>query len=46
MATHGRTVSTDRVVDELWEDAPAGAVGAVRTFIAELRRIIEPNRPA
>lgn len=46
VAAHGRTVSTDRLVDELWEDAPAGAVGAVRTFIGELRRIIEPNRPA
>ncbi|WP_104089888.1 BTAD domain-containing putative transcriptional regulator [Arthrobacter sp. GMC3] len=46
VAAHGRTVSTGRLVDELWEDAPAGAVGAVRTFIGELRRILEPERPA
>lgn len=44
-AARGRTVSTDRLVDELWEDAPPGAVGAVRTFIGELRRILEPDRP-
>lgn len=46
VAAHGRTVSTGGLVDELWEDAPAGAVGAVRTFIGELRRILEPERPA
>ncbi|SEE36339.1 DNA-binding transcriptional activator of the SARP family [Arthrobacter alpinus] len=44
VAAHGRTVSTGRLVDELWEDAPVGAVGAVRTFIGELRRILEPER--
>ncbi|MCC3280457.1 winged helix-turn-helix domain-containing protein [Arthrobacter sp. zg-Y40] len=43
-AARGRTVSTQRLVDELWEDAPSGAVGAVRTFIGELRRILEPDR--
>lgn len=45
VAAHGRTVSIDRLVEELWEDAPGGAVGAVRTFIGELRRILEPERP-
>lgn len=44
-AARGRTVSTQRLVDELWEDAPSGAVGAVRTFVGELRRLLEPDRP-
>ncbi|WP_072805253.1 AfsR/SARP family transcriptional regulator [Rhodococcoides yunnanense] len=42
----GRAVSTTRLIDDLWEDAPAGALGSVRTFIGELRRILEPSRPA
>ena len=46
VAARGRTVSTSRLVDELWDDPRAGAVGAIRTFIGELRRIIEPGRPA
>ena len=44
-AARGRTVSTQRIVEELWVDAPAGAVGAVRTFVGELRRLLEPDRP-
>jgi DNA-binding SARP family transcriptional activator len=44
VAARGGTVSPGRLVDELWEDAPAGAVGAVQTFVGELRRIIEPGR--
>lgn len=46
VVARGRRVSTGRMADELWEDAPDGAVGAVRTFIGELRRILEPQRPA
>lgn len=43
---HGRTVSTESLVEDLWEDPPSGAVGAIRTFIGELRRLLEPGRPA
>jgi DNA-binding SARP family transcriptional activator len=46
VAGHGRTVSTARLVEELWDDPPPGAVGALRTFVGELRRILEPGRPA
>jgi len=46
VAAHGRTVSTSSLIDDLWDAAPAGAVGAVRTFIGEIRRILEPTRPA
>ncbi len=44
-AARGRTVSTPQLVDDLWEDVPAGAVGAVHTFVGELRRLLEPDRP-
>lgn len=45
-AARRRPVPAHRLIDELWEDAPSGALGAVRTFIGELRRILEPARPA
>ncbi|QCB94711.1 AfsR/SARP family transcriptional regulator [Cellulomonas shaoxiangyii] len=45
VAAGGRTVPTDALVDDLWDGAgPAGAVGAVRTFVGELRRALEPDR--
>ncbi|KOX15792.1 SARP family transcriptional regulator [Nocardiopsis sp. NRRL B-16309] len=40
-----RVVPVDRLVDDLWDDPPPGAVGAVRTFVAALRRALEPGRP-
>ncbi|HTI21433.1 MAG TPA: BTAD domain-containing putative transcriptional regulator [Kutzneria sp.] len=40
-----RVVPVAHLVDDLWEDPPAGAVGAVQTFVADLRRILEPSRP-
>lgn len=30
-------MSLETLIDDLWDDPPAGAVGAVRTFISELR---------
>jgi DNA-binding SARP family transcriptional activator len=45
LVAHGRVVSVDRIADDLWEDPPAGAIGAVRTFVAALRRALEPDRP-
>ncbi|MGP4111606.1 BTAD domain-containing putative transcriptional regulator [Streptomyces sp. 4N509B] len=48
----GRLVAADRravplsvLVDDLWEDPPPTAAGTVRTFVAELRRALEPDRP-
>jgi DNA-binding SARP family transcriptional activator len=46
VAARGRPVSTRRLIDALWVDSPAGAVGSIRTFIAELRIILEPGRLA
>lgn len=41
-----RVVPVTRLVTDLWPDAPPpGAVGAVQTFVAALRRALEPDRP-
>ncbi|KAB8164637.1 SARP family transcriptional regulator [Streptomyces sp. 3MP-14] len=45
VAAEGRLVTTDTLVDDLWTEPPARAVGALRTFVAALRRAIEPDRP-
>jgi DNA-binding SARP family transcriptional activator len=41
-----RVVPVARLVADLWEEPPAGAVGAVQTFVGDLRRVLEPSRPA
>ncbi|WP_330309738.1 MULTISPECIES: BTAD domain-containing putative transcriptional regulator [unclassified Streptomyces] len=40
-----RVVPVTRLVEDLWEDPPADGAGAVRTFVAALRRALEPQRP-
>ncbi|MFF6845792.1 AfsR/SARP family transcriptional regulator [Streptomyces antimycoticus] len=40
-----RVVPVSRLVDDLWTEPPPAAVGAVRTFVAALRRALEPQRP-
>ncbi|MDH6553534.1 DNA-binding SARP family transcriptional activator [Streptomyces sp. SAI-117] len=41
-----RVVPVPRLVEDLWgQDPPADAVGTVRTFVAGLRRALEPERP-
>ncbi|MBA9001918.1 AfsR/SARP family transcriptional regulator [Thermomonospora cellulosilytica] len=40
-----RVVPVGVLVDDLWPDPPPDAVGAVRTFVAALRRALEPERP-
>ncbi|MFC4374489.1 BTAD domain-containing putative transcriptional regulator [Nocardia halotolerans] len=40
----GRAVPVDRLVEDLWADPPADAIGAIRTFVAGLRRALEPDR--
>ena len=46
VAAEGRMVTADTLVDDLWSvDPPAGALGALRTFVAALRRALEPDRP-
>lgn len=40
-----RVVPLDRLVRDLWDEPPPRAVGAVRTFVGDLRRALEPDRP-
>ncbi|MBL7502070.1 winged helix-turn-helix domain-containing protein [Frankia sp. CNm7] len=40
-----RVVPVSRLVEDLWTNPPPEAVGAVRTFVAALRRALEPGRP-
>jgi DNA-binding SARP family transcriptional activator len=44
VVARGRVVPVSRLVDDLWQEPPPGAVGAVRTFVAALRRALEPQR--
>ncbi|MFI0369593.1 BTAD domain-containing putative transcriptional regulator [Actinomadura sp. 1N219] len=45
IVARGRVVPVGRLVDDLWVDPPGDGVGAVRTFVAALRRAVEPERP-
>ncbi len=43
----GRVVPLERIVDRLWgDDPPARAEGTVHAYISNLRRALEPDRPA
>ncbi|NUT93898.1 MAG: AAA family ATPase [Saccharothrix sp.] len=44
LVARGRVVPVSRLVDDLWEVPPDGAVGAVQTFVSALRRALEPDR--
>ncbi|PXX66725.1 DNA-binding SARP family transcriptional activator [Nocardia tenerifensis] len=44
LVARGRVVSVDQLIDDLWERPPQGAVGAIQTFVADLRRALEPDR--
>ncbi|MDX6292214.1 MAG: hypothetical protein QOH50_1289 [Kribbellaceae bacterium] len=46
VVARGRVVPVSGLVDDLWMVPPPGAVGALRTFVASLRRALEPERPA
>ncbi|MEU3625126.1 BTAD domain-containing putative transcriptional regulator [Amycolatopsis coloradensis] len=44
LIARGRVVPVEILVDDLWERPPAGAIGAVQTFVGALRRALEPDR--
>ncbi|MFD0523836.1 AfsR/SARP family transcriptional regulator [Paractinoplanes durhamensis] len=44
IAARGRVVPVGDLVTDLWVAPPAGATSAVRTFVAALRRALEPDR--
>lgn len=41
----GRVVPLDRMIDELWEHPPASAVATIQSYVSNLRRVLEPDRP-
>jgi DNA-binding SARP family transcriptional activator len=46
LIARGRAVPLARLIDDLWDEPPNGAAGAVQTFVGALRRALEPDRPA
>ncbi|MFG1807568.1 BTAD domain-containing putative transcriptional regulator [Streptomyces sp. NPDC049040] len=40
-----QVVPVARLVADLWDEPPANATGALRTFVGDLRRGLEPDRP-
>ena len=44
VVARGRVVPVGQLVDDLWQSPPPGAVSAIRTFVAALRRALEPQR--
>lgn len=43
----GRVVPADRLIDLLWrEEPPAAATASLQAYISQLRRVLEPGRPA
>ncbi|WP_067710072.1 BTAD domain-containing putative transcriptional regulator [Nocardia yamanashiensis] len=45
LIAHGGVVPVSRLIDDLWDDPPRNPVGTLHTFIADLRRALEPDRP-
>lgn len=45
LIARGRVVPVSVLIADLWEDPPPGAAGAVQTFVAALRKALEPDRP-
>ncbi|WP_308287220.1 AfsR/SARP family transcriptional regulator [Actinomadura parmotrematis] len=45
IVARGRVVPLDVLIGDLWDEPPAGAAGAVQTFVGALRRALEPDRP-
>lgn len=45
LIARGRAVATDHLIEDLWDDPPASATSAIQTFVGDLRRALEPDRP-
>jgi DNA-binding SARP family transcriptional activator len=45
LVAKGRVVPVSWLIDDLWDDPPEGALGAVQTFVGALRKALEPDRP-
>lgn len=44
LIARGQVVPVGWLIDDLWSDAPEGALGAVQTFVGALRKALEPDR--
>ncbi len=44
IVARGEVVSVDRLTEDLWASPPPRAVGAIRTFVGDLRQALEPGR--
>ncbi|PXY20707.1 BTAD domain-containing putative transcriptional regulator [Prauserella muralis] len=45
LVARGRVVPVERLAADLWDDPPERAAGAIQTFVAALRKALEPQRP-
>ncbi|MFD0888751.1 winged helix-turn-helix domain-containing protein, partial [Streptosporangium algeriense] len=46
LIAQGRVVPVDRIIDALWDQgAPRAAVATLHSYVTNLRRAIEPDRP-
>ncbi|MEZ0072139.1 BTAD domain-containing putative transcriptional regulator [Planotetraspora sp. GP83] len=46
IAARGDVVSVDRLIEDLWRgEPPAKAIASLQTYVANLRRALEPDRP-
>ncbi|MEV4714884.1 BTAD domain-containing putative transcriptional regulator [Micromonospora sp. NPDC049374] len=46
LIARGRVVPVDQLLADLWHAPSEGSIAAIRTFVADLRRALEPERPA
>ena len=46
LVARGRAVPLAVLAEDIFPDPPARPAGAIRTFVADLRRALEPDRPA
>src|SRR5690242_18522712 len=47
VAAAGRVVSVGTLVDELWgQEPPPKVLTSLQSYVANLRRVLEPDRPA
>ncbi|MBQ1047388.1 AAA family ATPase [Micromonospora sp. C51] len=46
LIARGRVVPVDQLLADLWHPSSEGSIAAIRTFVADLRRALEPERPA
>ncbi|MFC9995129.1 BTAD domain-containing putative transcriptional regulator [Nocardia sp. NPDC127526] len=44
LVARGRVVPVTQLIYDLWEEPPRDAVGTIHTFVAALRRVLEPDR--